>query len=59
MDDLIAQMAKLIIKQNEKNIGKAVKDKAIEKIDEENTKEGGKGNEKKKTTRTRNKNATI
>ena len=59
MDDLIAQMAKLIIKQNERNIGKEVKDKAIEKIDKENTKEGGKGNEKKKSTRTRNKNATV
>lgn len=59
MDDLIAQMAKLIIKQNEKYIGKAVKNKAIEKIDNENTKEGGKGNEKKKSTRTRNKNATV
>ena len=59
MDDLIAQMAKLIIKQNEKYIGKDVKNKAIEKIDNENTKEGGKGNEKKKTTRTRNKNATV
>lgn len=31
MDDIIAEMAKLIIKQNEKNIGKAVKTKAIEK----------------------------
>ena len=59
MEDLIAQMAKLIIKQNEKYIGKEVKTKAIEKIDAEKTKEGGKGNEKKKSTRTRNKNATV
>ena len=59
MEDLIAQMAKLIIKQNEKYIGKDVKTKAIEKIENENTKEGGKGNEKKKSTRARNKNATV
>ena len=59
MEDIIAEMAKLIIKQNEKNIGKEVKTKAIEKIDAENTKEGGNTNEKKKSTRTRNKNATT
>ena len=59
MDDIIAEMAELIIKQNEKYIGKEVKNKAIEKLNEENTKEGGKGNEKKKSTRSRNKNATV
>lgn len=59
MDDIIAEMAKLIIKQNEPYIGKEVKNKAIEKVNEESTKEGGKGNEKKKSTRTRRKNATV
>lgn len=59
MDDIIAEMAELIIKQNEKYIGKDVKDKAIEKLNAENTKEGGKKNEKKKSTRSRNKNATV
>lgn len=59
MDDLIAEMARLIIKKNEKHIGKEVKNAAIEKIDKENTKEGGKGNEKKKSTRTRNRKSTI
>jgi len=59
MEDLIAEMARLIIKKNEKHIGKEVKDAAIEKIDKENTKEGGKGNEKKKSTRTRNRKSTI
>lgn len=59
MDDIIAEMAELIIKQNEKYIGKDVKDKAIEKLNAENTKEGGKKNEKKKSTRSRNKNAKV
>lgn len=59
LDDLIAEMAKLIINQNEKYIGKEVKKVAIEKINKEITKEGGKGNEKKKSTRSRNKKATI
>lgn len=59
LDDIIAEMAKLIIRQNEKYIGKDVKNKAIEKVDEESTKEGGKSNEKKKSTRTRNKNTTV
>lgn len=58
LDDLIAQMAKLIIRQNEKSIGKEVKEKAIEKIEEESTKEGGKENEKKRATRTRSKKST-
>lgn len=59
MDDIIAEMAELIIKQNEKYIGKEVKDKALEKLNEENTKEGGKANEKKKSTRSRSKKSTI
>ena len=59
MDDIIAEMAELIIKQNEKYIGKEVKNKAIDKLKEEKTKEGGKGNEKKKSTRSRTKKSTI
>lgn len=59
MNDLIDEMARLIIQQNEQYIGKEVKEKAIEKVDKESTKEGGKGNEKKKSTRTRRKNATV
>ena len=55
MEDLITKMAKIIIEENEQYIGKEVKDKAIEKIDEENTKEGGKADGKKKTTRGRKK----
>ena len=55
MDDLIAEMAKLIIGENEQYIGKDLKDKAIEKIDENNTKEGGRSDGKKKTTRGRKK----
>lgn len=59
LEDLVSEMAKLIIRQNGKNIGKEVKDRAIEKIEEESTKEGGKGNEKKKSTRARTKKSTI
>ena len=59
IDDMIAEMAELIIKQNEKYIGKEVKDKALEKLNKENTKEGGKANEKKKSTRSRTKKSTI
>ena len=55
MEDLISKMAKIIIEENEQYIGKDVKDKDIEKMDEENTKEGGKTNGKKKTTRGRKK----
>lgn len=55
MEELISKMAKIIIEENEQYIGKDVKDKAIEKMDEENTKEGGKTNGKKKTTRGRKK----
>lgn len=38
LDDLIADMAKLIIEENEIYLGKEVKDKAINKIDNESTK---------------------
>ena len=55
MEDLISEMAKMIIEENEQYIGKDLKDKAIEKIDEEDTKEGGKVNGKKKETRGRKK----
>ena len=58
MDDLIAEMAKMILEENEQYIGKELKDKAIEKVNEENTKEGGKTDGKKKTTRGRKK-ATV
>ena len=55
MDDLISQMAKIIIEENEQYIGKELKDKAIEKVDEDSTNEGGKADGKKKTTRGRKK----
>ena len=58
IDDLIAEMAKSIIEENERYIGTELKEKAIEKIDENNTKEGGKTDGQKKTTRGRKK-ATI
>ena len=55
MDDLISKMAKIIIEENEQYIGKKVKDKAIDKVEQENTKEGGRTDGKKKTTRGRKK----
>ena len=55
VDDLIAEMAKIIIEENKKYLGSELTDKAIEKIDEENTKEGGKVNGEKKETRGRKK----
>lgn len=55
MDDLISQMAKIIIEENEQYIGKELKDKAIEKVDEDSINEGGKADGKKKTTRGRKK----
>lgn len=58
IDDLIAQMAKLIIEENEQYIGTDVKEKAIDKLEEESTKEGGK-QDGKKTTRGRKKSTTI
>ena len=58
MDDLVAEMAKLIIEENEEYLGTEVTQKAIDKVDEENTKEGGKTNGKK-TTRITNIKKTI
>ena len=58
IDDLISQMAKLIIQENEQYLGTELTDKAIEKVDEENTKEGGTENGQKKTTRGRKKSIT-
>ena len=55
MDDLISQMAKIIIEENEPYIGKELKDKAIEKGDEDSTNEGGKADGNMKTTRGRKK----
>lgn len=55
INDFISEMAKIIIEENEPYIGKELKDKAIEKVEEENTKEGGKADGKKKTTRGRKK----
>ena len=50
MDDLISQMAKMILEENQKVIGVDVAKKAVEEITEEDKqkKEGGKQNEKKK-----------
>ena len=58
LDDLISQMAKIILDENEPYIGTEIKNKAKQKIDEENTKEGGNENDQKKTTRGRKRNAT-
>lgn len=58
IDDLIAQMAKMIIQENEQYLGTELTDKAIEKVDENNTKEGGNANVQKKTTRGRKKTTT-
>ena len=58
LDFLIAEMAKMIIQENEEYLGTELTDKAIEKVDEENTKEGGKKNVQKKTTRGRKKATT-
>lgn len=63
MDDLIGQMAKIIIEENEEYIGNDVVNRAIEKVTKEleqksNTKEGGNENGKKKTTRGRKRSTT-
>ena len=58
IDDLIAQMAKMIIQENEQYLGTELTDKAIEMVNEDNTKEGGKANVQKKTTRGRKKSTT-
>ncbi len=55
MEDLISKMAKIIIEENERYVGKEIADKAIEKVDEDSTNEGGKADGKKKTTRGRKK----
>ena len=56
--DLIAEMAKMIIQENEQYLGTELADKAIEKVDEDNTKEGGKADVQKKKTRGRKKSTT-
>ncbi len=58
IDDLIAEMAKMIIQENEQYLGKELTNKAIEKVDEDNTKEGGNANVQKKTTRGRKRSTT-
>lgn len=58
IDDLIAEMAKMIIQENEQYLGKELTNKAIEKVEENNTKEGGNENVQKKTTRGRKKSIT-
>ena len=58
IDDLISEMAKLIIQENEQYLGDELTDKAIEKVDEEKTKEGVNTNGQKKTTRGRKKSTT-
>ena len=63
IDELIGQMARMIIAENEEYIGNDVVNRAIEKVTEEltqksNTKEGGNENGKKKTTRGRKKSTT-
>lgn len=55
MDDFINDVARLLLEENEKYIGKDVKELAISKL--ENTEEGGKTNGKK--TRGRRKNTTV
>ena len=58
IEELIAEMAKLIIQENEQYLGSELTNKAIEKVNEENTKEGGNANVQKKTTRGRKKSTT-
>ena len=50
MNDLIKKMAKILIKENEENVGKEIADKAIEEINKEIEEEGGEKDGKKKTT---------
>ena len=61
MDDLIDDLAKATLEENEKYIGKDVKEQAIENIEKESTKakKGGKADGKKTATRTRKKSTTI
>ena len=57
MDDIIDEMAKIIIQENQSYIGKEVAKESIEEIDTEKnkkeTKEGGNVDDQKKTKRTR------
>ena len=57
MDDLISQMAQMLIEESRQYIGKEVADQAIEEIEKKDRKrkEGGEINEKKATTRGRKK----
>ena len=48
----------MIIQENEQYLGKELTNKAIEKVEENNTKEGGNENVQKKTTRGRKKSTT-
>lgn len=51
MQELISQMAKMLIDENEEIVGAEIAKKAKRKIEEENKGKGGKENEEKKTTR--------
>ena len=54
MDDLIDNLAKLIIKNNANNVGRAVAEDAIKRIDDETNEKGGsKSDVKEKTKRRR------
>lgn len=52
MDDLISQMAQILLEENKQYVGKDVVEQAIEELQEEDKKrkEGGEVDEKKKTT---------
>ena len=51
MDDLISQMAQILIEENKQYVGKDIAEQAIEDIQEDkNNKEGGEINEKEKAT---------
>lgn len=54
-DDLVRDMTKIILKENEQYIGKDVTEEAINRIDakDKKTKEGGKANDKEEKKRTR------
>ena len=50
MDELIKKMAKILIKENEEQVGKDIADKALEDINKEINKKGGEKDGKKKAT---------
>ena len=54
-DELVKDMTKIVLKENEQYIGKEVTKEAIERVDgkAKNTKEGGKANDKEEKKRTR------